>query len=176
MVGLPERSIVRSGLPGRPVACTFPGIPALAARSKFQSGLLGGTRKHARLVAHTFPGQHSLPGRSKVRSGLQEGKEGLWPSLIDLSYQVGAKFRVVYQEGLWILAHTWFTREEQSLEWPTRRQGRSVARTFPGQLSLPGRSKVHSGLQEGKEGLLSSLIDLFYQVGAKFGVAYQEGL
>ena len=49
-------------------------------------------------------------------------------------------------------------------------------RSFPGQLSLPGRSKVHSGLQEGKEGLLPSLIDLFYQVGAKFGVAYQEGL
>ena len=80
---------------------------------------------------------------------------------------------MAYQEGLWILAHTWFTREEQSLEWPTRRQERSVAHTYPGQLSLPGRSKVRSGLQEG---LWLSLIDMLYQVVAKFGVAYQEGL
>ena len=82
-------------------------------------------------MARTFPGQLSLPGRSKVSSGLQEGKEGLWPSLIDMPYQVGAKFGVAYREGLWHVAHIWPTGEEQSLEVPTRRQARPVVCTFP---------------------------------------------
>ena len=90
-------------------------------------------------MARTFPGQLSLPGRSKVSSGLQEGKEGLWPSLIDMPYQVGAKFGMAYREGLWHVAHIWPTGEEQSLEVPTRRQARPVVCTFPDRSGLPGR-------------------------------------
>ena len=90
-------------------------------------------------MARTFPGQLSLPGRSKVSRGLQEGKEGLWPSLIDMPYQVGAKFGMAYREGLWHVAHICPTGEEQSLEVPTRRQARPVVCTFPDRSGLPGR-------------------------------------
>ena len=103
----------------------YPGETSKTAEKRFV-GHLNTVLQECHSATNTPVGQHfrsaghshtDIQGRSKVRSGLQEGKEGLWPSLIDLidlSYQVGAKFGVAYQEGLWILSNILFTREEKS--------------------------------------------------------------
>ena len=52
------------------------------------------------------------------------------PSLIYLAYQVGAKYEVAYQEGLWPVARTWPTGKEQSSGWPTTRRHKDASKAF----------------------------------------------